>query len=252
MSTTKLTRKEIAADPIHDALVSTVETMRARAMLITLIIVGAIVLGIVIYLGMGYLQTRDNRAQQELGKGMDYYHGLVDPAAKDDPYASGPIPVFKSEEAKYRAAAALFSPVVSRYGSSKPGVIGRFYLGLCQKQLGQTSEAVASLEAVANNTVERTVAYLAKKVLANHWIEVGQGKKAQEILEGMLKDPQCELPKEDIQLDLSRAYMAQGMRAEAIKILQEAQEGGGGGMLQSIIFQELSRIQGGPGNRPQP
>jgi FimV-like protein len=64
----------------------------------------------------------------------------------------------------------------------------------------------------------------------------------------MLKDTRCDLPKEDLQVDLSRAYMAQGKRAEALKVLQEAQESGSGGMLQSAVFQEMNRIQSNSGN----
>ena len=250
MSTTKLTRKEISADPIHDALVSTIEVLRARARIIMMIAAGVILVAVVTYFGLRYLESRNRIGQQELARGIDYYHGLIDEKAQEDPYAFGPSPVFRTEEDKYRAPSAAFNSVASRYGSSKLGVIARYYLGLSQLRLGKKSEAAISLEAAASNTKDRTVGYLAKKVLAAHWVEAGNAKKGQEILEGMLKDPQCDLPKEDLQLDLSRAFMAQGKRAEALKILQEAQESGSGGMLQSLIFQELGRIQGNSGNRP--
>ena len=250
VSTTKLTRKEISADPIHDALISTIEVLRVRAKMIALTAAGLVLVALVVYFGLRYLESRNSLGQQELAKGIIYYHGLTDPKAQEDPYAFGPNPVFRTEEDKYRAASAAFESVVSRYGSSKLGAIGRYYLGLTQLRLGKKNEAVASLEAAAGNTRERTVGYLAKKVLASYWMESGNAKKGQEILEGMLKDPQCELPKEDLQLDLSRALMAQGKRAEALKVLQEAQETGSGGMLQSVIFQELARIQANPGNLP--
>lgn len=250
MSTTKLTRKEISADPIHDALVSTIEVLRARARIIMMVSAGVILVAVVAYFGLRYLESRNNLGQQELAKGIDYYHGLIDAKAQEDPYAFGPTPVFRTEEDKYRAASNAFNDVVTRFGSSKLAVIGRYYLGLSQLRLGKNSEAVTALEAVANNTTDRTVGYLAKKVLASHWVGSGNAKKGQEILEGMLKDPQCDLPKEDLQLDLSRAFMAQGKRAEALKTLQEAQESGAGGMLQSLIFQELGRIQGNSGNLP--
>ena len=253
MGTTKLTRKEISADPIHDALISTVEMLRARAKIITLAAVGVALVLLAGYLGMDYLQSRDNGAQQELAKGMNFYHGMVDAAnAKDDPYALGPTPVFRNDESKYRAATAIFSSLASHHGSSKLGVMARYYLGLCQQQLGQKAEAMATLEAASNNTSDRTVGYLAKKVMASYYVESGEAQKGQEILQGMLKDPQCDLPKEDLQVDLSRAYMAQGKKAEALKVLQDAQEAGSGGMLQSLVFQEMSRIQSGSGNEPQP
>jgi len=250
VSTTKLTRKQISADPIHDALIRTIEALRARTRIIIIIAAGMVLAALVVYFGLRYLESRDSIGQRELAKGIEYYHGLTDAKAQDDPYVFGPTPVFRTEEDKYRAANTAFDSVVTRYGSSKLGVIGRYYLGLTQLRLGKKNEAIASLEAVANNNKERTVGYLAKKVLAGYWVESGNAKKGQEILEGMLKDPQCELPKEDLQLDLSRAFMAQGKRAEALKVLQEAQESGGGGMLQSLIFQELGRIQANSGNLP--
>jgi FimV-like protein len=247
VSTTKLTRKEIAADPIHDALISTVEALRTHSKVILLSAGGLVVLLLGMYFGLRYLDSRDRGVQQELAKGMDFYHGMVDAAsAKDDPYALGPQPVFRSEEAKYRAASSIFSSLAARGG--KGGVIARYYLGLCQKQLGLKGEAIASLEAAANNTSVRTVGYLAKKVLASYYVETGEAQKGQEMLQGMLKDTRCDLPKEDLQIDLARAYMAQGKRAEALKVLQEAQEAGSGGMLQSLVFQELNRIQGNSGN----
>jgi hypothetical protein len=248
VSTTKLTRKEISADPIHDALISTVEMLRTHSKLILLSGLGLALLLLGIYFGMNYLDSRDNGAQRELAKGIDFYHGLVDAGAKDDPYALGPTPVFKSEEARYRAASTIFSSVATRRGSSKIAVIARYYLGLCQKQLGQKNEAIATLGMVANNTADRTVGYLAKKVLASYYVETGDAKKGQEMLEAVLKDSQCDLPKEDLQVDLSRALMAQGKRDEALKVLKAAQESGSGGMLQSLIFQELNRIQGNSGN----
>ncbi len=251
MSTTKLTRKEIAADPIHDALINAVEIFRTHAKVIVTAVGGVVLATVLGYFGLNYLESRENTAQQELAKGMDYYHGLIDAAnAKDDPLALGPIPTFRTERDKYLAASKIFSSVVSRSGSSKLGAMARYYLGLCQTRLGQKSEATATLDAAAGNTADRTVGYLAKKVLANYYVENGDAKKGQEILQGMLKDPQCDLPKEDLQVDLSRAYMAQGKRDDAIKVLKEAQESGGGGMIQSLIFQELSRLQGNPGNTP--
>jgi tetratricopeptide (TPR) repeat protein len=248
VSTTKLTRKEISADPIHDALISTVDNIRTHARLLLLAGAGLAVLLLGGYFFLNYLDSRDNATQQELAKGMEFYHGMVDPSAKDDPYALGPAPVFRNEEARYRAASNIFSSIASRRGSSKLGVMARYYLGLCQKQLNQKNEAKATLEAVANNTSERTVGYLAKKVLASYYVELGDAKKGQEILQDMLKDTRCDLPKEDLQVDLSRAYMAQGKRAEALKVLQEAQESGSGGMLQSAVFQEMNRIQSNSGN----
>jgi len=200
---------------------------------------------------MEYLDTRDMAAQQQLARAMDVFHGRIDAAATDDPFAKGPEAVFKTEAAKLQAASKEFSDIVARHGSSKIGVIARFYLGLCELRQGQKNEGVKSLEIVRNNTKDRTVAYLAKKVLAKYYLDSGNLKAAKEILDGMIKDPQCELPKEDLKLDLSRVLTAEGKRDEAIKLLRSTRDESGKSMLQSMLIQELNRLEGSAGARAQ-
>jgi predicted negative regulator of RcsB-dependent stress response len=140
--------------------------------------------------------------------------------------------------------------VASNYGSSKVGVIARYYQGLSQLRLGQKDEAVRTLEAVSNNSKDRTTGYLAKKVLARTYLESGNPKGAQALIEGMIKDPQCDLPREDLRVDLSRALVAQGKRDEAIKVLRATEEGSEMGMLQSMVSRELTRLEGNAPAKP--
>jgi predicted negative regulator of RcsB-dependent stress response len=245
MGTTKLTRKEILAeDPVHVALVRMLDILRHRGQLIALALVSVILLAVGVTLGLQYLKSRDLRAQQELSKAMSFYHARLDPAAPDDPFGKGALePLFRTEAAKYQAAAKEFNSIISKQGSSKIGIIARYYLGLSQLQLGQKEEAVRSLETVRNNTKDLTLGYLAKKVLAKHYMDAGNFKASQEILEGMIKDPQCELPKEDLKLELSRVYVAQGKRDDALKVLREARDQGDAGMLRSMVTQELAKLE---------
>ncbi len=252
MGTTKLTRKEILAeDPVHVAIMQLIEFFRERGKLIALAVAGAAIIGAGVYFAMEYLDSRDLAAQYQLGKALDYYHARIDAAAPDNPYAKGPEPVFRSDAARLQAADKEFSSIIAKYGSSKVGVIARYYHGLCQLRLGNPNEGVKSLEAVRNNTKDRTLGYLAKKVLARHDLDTGNSRGAQEILEGMIKDPQCELPKEDLKLDLARVYEAQGKRDEAIKVLRQARDESSRSMLQSTVAQELNRLEGGGGAKSQ-
>ncbi|NWG12109.1 MAG: tetratricopeptide repeat protein [Acidobacteria bacterium] len=244
MGTTKLTRKEILAeDPVHHAMMRLLELLRERGNLIAAGAGAVVLIALGIYFGIQYLERREVRAQDQLSRGMDFYHARIDPAAPDDPYAKGGDPLFRTEEAKYKAAAKEFAEVVSS-GPSTLAVMARYYLGLTQLQLGQKDEAVRSLEAVRSNTASRTVAYLAKKVLANHYLETGNSSGAVELLEGMIKDPQCELPRASLQLDLARALETQGKRDQAIKVLREARRNESRSMLLSQVIQELNRLEG--------
>lgn len=245
VGTTKLTRKEILAeDPVHEAMIRLVEFFQENGKKVGVLAVVVVLVGIGIYLGLQYLDYRQVQAQEELGKGISFYDSQVAPDASDDPYAKGPTPVFRSDKAKYEAAVKEFSNVASRYSYSKVSVIARYYLGLSQLQLGQKKEAIQNLEMVAGNSRNRTVGFLAKKVLANDYAGSGNYKGATDILDGMIKDPQCDLPKEDLQLDLSRVLVAQGKREEAIKLLREAgTQGPEFSALRQRLMTELDKLQ---------
>jgi predicted negative regulator of RcsB-dependent stress response len=252
VGTTKLTRKEILGeDPIYEAMVASIEQARTHGKTIALVAGSALLVALGIYLGLGFLERRDLEAQKVLTRGMDFFHASVDASALDDPYGKGSDPLFRNEESRYRAAAREFGSVVERHGSSKLGVIARYYLGLCQMQLGQKTDAIKSLEVVRDNPKERTVAYLAKKVLSKVYVDNGNPKAAQEVLEGMIKDPQCDLPKEELKLQLARSFLAQGKRDDALRTLREARGDAARSGLQNLISQELSRLETGTGAPPR-
>jgi predicted negative regulator of RcsB-dependent stress response len=248
VGTTKLTRKEILTeDPVHEAIIQLVEMFRTQGRTIAIVAVGAAVLAIGGYLGIDYLQAREQQSQQQLGRGIDLYHARIDPNAADDPYAKGPEPSFRNETAKYQAAIKELSGVASKFAAGKLGVAAKYYLGLCYLRLGQNNDALRALEEVRNNSRDRTLAYLAKKVLAKYYLNAGNYKASQELLDGMIRDPQCDLPKEDLNIDLARVYQAQGKRDEALKILRKARDESAKSGFQPEVQQELSRLEGSPG-----
>ena len=245
MGTTKLTRKEILAeDPVHEAMLQMIEFTKVHGKRTALVVAAALVVALGIYAGLQYLDNRETQAQEQLGKAIEFFHGQVAADATDDPYGKGATPTFRSHKAKYEAAAREFASLASGYGYSKLAVLARYYLGLCQKELGDPKGAIASLEPVASNSKDRMVGYLAKKVLAGVYVTTGNYKAADELLRGMIKDPQCILPKEDMSLQLSRSLVAEGKKDEAMKVLREA-------VAQGQVFtsgkqqlsQELDRLQ---------
>ena len=254
MGTTKLTRKEILAeDPVHGMMIRLIEFFQTNTKKVGILAAVIVVVAIGIYGGLQFLDNRQAQAQEQLGKGMDFFHAKVSPDASDDPFAQGSAPVFRSDNAKYNAAAKEFASLVSGYGSSKLSVIARYYLGLSQLQLGQKKEAIQNLETVADNSRDRIVGFLAKKVLAADYIGSGNYKRAVEMLEGMIRDPQCDLPKEDLTLDLSRALVGQGKRDEAIKVLREASaQGSQLSPLKQRLMTELDKLQKTPLTGSQP
>jgi len=248
VGTTKLTRKEILGDdPIHDAMVNTIEVVRERGKLIALGVAALILAGFGVYLALEYMEKRDNEVQQILTRGIDFYHAQVDPSALDDPYGKGREPVFRNEEAQFQAASREFTTVTSRFGSTKLAIIARYYLGLCQMRLGRKEDAVKTLDAVSNNTKDRSIGFLGKRVLAKLYMETGNAKGAHDLLDGLIKDPQCDIPKEELKLQLARAFLSMGKKEDAIKTLKEAKADAARSTFQSLIMQELNRLEETPG-----
>jgi predicted negative regulator of RcsB-dependent stress response len=245
VGTTKLTRKEILAeDPVHEAIMQLIEFFRVNGSKVGVAAAAVVLLALGIYGGLQYLNSREIQAEEQLGKGMDFFHAEIVPDATQDPYSKGPTPTFRSDAEKYQAAAKEFSSVVSRYGYGKMSIVARYYLGLAQLQLGQRKEAVQNLEAVASNSRNRTVGFLAKKVLATNYFNSGNYRGARELLESMIKDPQCDLSKEDLNIQLARVLAAEGKRDEAIKVLREANSQGlAFGVFKRQMAAELDRLQ---------
>jgi predicted negative regulator of RcsB-dependent stress response len=245
VGTTKLTRKEIISeDPIHDAMLKTVEYLRGNGAKVGVAVVVITVLAFGIYSGIQYLESRDVKAQIAFAKGLDYFHAEVSADATEDPYGKGPIPTFKSESAKYQAAIKEFSPIASGYFYGKLAVLARYYLGITQLKLGEQKEALQNLESVAGSSSNRTIGFLAKRALAIQNFEAGNYKKAQELLDSLVKDPKCDLQKEDLSIQLSRVLVAQGKREDAIKVLNEANaQGPSFGRFQSRLTAELEKLQ---------
>jgi TolA-binding protein len=245
VGTNKLTRKEILSeDPVHGGIVRMIEFFQSHGRAIGIVVAAAVVLSIGIYGGLQYLDSREMQAQERLAKGVDFFHAQITADATDDPYSKGPIPVFKSDAAKYQAAAKEFSSLAAGYGYSKVSIIARYYLGLAQLQIGQKKEAVQNLESVAANSRNRTLGFLAQKVMARNEASAGNYKRAGEMFDRLIKDPQCDIPKEDLSIELSRVLVAQGKREEAIKVLRDAgSQGAAMSALKQQVAVELDKLQ---------
>jgi len=244
VSTTKLTRKEILTeDPVHEYLIRLLDLLREKGKVIAIVALAAVLVVVGAYFGLQLLESRDRRTQVQLGKAMDLYHARIDPTALDDPFGKGSVPLFRTEEAKDQAVGRAFQEVINASGSSKLGVIARYYLGLSQLRQGKTKDAIQTLEQVRNNTRDLTIGYLAKKVLAKQYFESGNLKGAQEILDGMVRDPQCSLPRVELKVELAKVYAAQGKRDQALKLIQETRSETVGSNLQSRIGDQLGRLE---------
>jgi predicted negative regulator of RcsB-dependent stress response len=253
VGTTKLTRKEILAeDPVHEGIVQLIEFVRENGKKIGIVAVALVLVAIAAFFGLQYLEDREMQAQERLGKGIGFFHAQIAPDAKDDPYGKGPSPTFRSDSAKYQAAAREFAAVADGYSFGKIAIVARYYLGISQLRIGKKKEAVQNLESVAGNSKNRALGFLAKRALAVEYGSSGNHKAAADLLTSMIKDPQCQLPGEELSIQLAKVLDAQGKRSEAIKVLREANaQGPAFSSYKQQLTMELDKLQKTPADGPE-
>ncbi len=245
VGTTKLTRKEILAeDPIHGSIIMLVEFFSKNKTTISILVAAAIIVAAGVYWGNLYLEGKEEKAQETLGRGIQFYHAEIDPDASDDPFGNGPVAKFKNDTLKYQAATVEFESIVSGLGHSGVAPIARYYLGLIHLKKGETDTAIENLERVSGNSKSRTLGQLARQLLARIHVESGNYEDARNVLQSMIKDPEVELPKEELRIQLSRILAVEGDNEAAVKVLQEgAAEGSSLSPLRQKLMAELDKLQ---------
>jgi len=245
VGTTKLTRKEILSDdPVRENILRLVGLFQANRAKIGVALIAIIVLALGSWAWSRYLDNRAEATGTILGRGMEFFSASVSPDAEDDSYTKGDAPVFKSEEDKYQAAEKEFSVAADSFGAGDAGKTARYYLGLSQIKLGKKEEAKKNLESVAFGSGSRTVGFLAKKALADFYADSGNVKGAEDLLRGMIKDAKCDLPKEDIGIQLAGILVDDGRKDEAIRVLREASEASPVfGFFNQQLLAEIEKLQ---------
>jgi len=245
VGTTKLTRKEILSDdPIRERIIRLLGLLQINRAKIGIVVIAVIALVIGFWALSHYLGNRAYAAGAMLGRGMAFFSANVSPDAEDDPYAKGDTPVFKSDEDKYQAAAKEFSAAADSFGAGNAGKAAQYYLGITQLKLGKKEEAQKNLESVAFGSGSLTVGFLAKKALADHYADSGNVKGAEDLLRGMIKDAKCDLPKEDIGMQLAGILVADGKKDEAVKVLREVSEASPVfGVFNQQLLSEIEKLQ---------
>jgi len=239
-----MTRKEIKAyDPVRENIIRLFEFSRKNRTKISAAVAVVIALIVGGWITLRLLDSRALNAQEQFSKGMEFFAAEVSPNAPEDSDKAS-VPVFKSDTEKYEAAAREFSAVADGFGNGAVAKAARYYLGLSQLKLGKKQEAIKNLESVSFGFGSSTTGFMARKVLAATYADEKDFQKARDLLQGMIKDPRCDLIKEELSLQLSGILVAQGNQEEAIKVLREASEQSLAlGGFRSQLLTEMEKLQ---------
>jgi tetratricopeptide (TPR) repeat protein len=212
----------------ENELVHTLNTVRdfveprrrqVQALLLTLLLAAAVILGIVMV-----RQRSQSEGQDLLAEAMVALNARVVPAgaagAEDVPAAAslGATGTFATEEAKLNAALPKLQAAADAYPDSEAGITARYHLAGALAALGRHQEAAQAFDDVVRragaDTLYGRMALLGK---ADAQANAGQLDEAITTWKDLASRESEELPVDAILMQLARAYVEKGDTEEARK-----------------------------------
>jgi predicted negative regulator of RcsB-dependent stress response len=195
----RLTRQELKKDEFGDQLAAVQEwflqNQKSVAKIATVVVVAVAVLA------GGYWLTRNrqNHAAAAFIGALETFHAPV----SDTPPPQGFTgPHFKTDAEKFQEALKQFSDVASRYSWMAQGKFARYYMGLCDRELGKTQDAERELKDVASSG-DKELASLAKMALAGMYEQSGHNDDAEKLYRELAASPTSTVPKPTAELALA-------------------------------------------------
>jgi tetratricopeptide (TPR) repeat protein len=205
----KLSRRELKEDRLRTAF-EDYEAF-AKEHYQTIIAGVAIVLALVgaVY-GLRVLTGRaEATANTKLAVALDTYHAYVGAASPQT--VSAGMETFPTEQEKYKKALGEFQAVTDVTGVAKllprrkAVRLARYYVGVCQGELGNDAAAVETLEASARDS-DPAIASLAKLALGEEYVKTGKVADAVKIYQDLSDHPTPTVPRSTSLLALADVY----------------------------------------------
>ena len=192
---------------------------------------------VVIVLAVGFLifwNVRESAANAALGQAVDTYSApLALPGAPAQPGT------YATTADRSKAANQQFKAVVDKYGWLPEGTKARYFVGVTDQELGQTSAAESELKKVTGSW-NRNVANLAKVALASIYRQTGRDQQAIDLYNEIIVKPSDTVTAGTAQLDLADLYVATGKEAQAKALWAKLKDSDKDGAAGSIAAQKLS------------
>lgn len=192
---------------------------------------------VAIVLAVGLLifwNVRESAADTALGQAVDTYSApLALPGAPPQPGT------YATSADRSKAANQQFKAVADKYGWLPEGAKARYFLGVTDQEMGQTSAAESELKSVAGSW-NRNVANLAKVALASIYRQTGRDQQAIDLYNEVIAKPSDTVTAGTAQLDLADLYVATGKEAQAKALWAKLKDSDKDGAAGSIAAQKLS------------
>ena len=198
----------------------------------------SIVVALLIIVGGGVLwSVRSTAADTALGAAMDLY---TTPLAT--PGAPAQAGVYSTAADRAKAANAQFQSVADKYGMMKQGKMAKYFVGLTDEEIGQSSNAEAVLKDVSGS-FNKDVANLAKIALAGFYQQNNRANDAVDLYNQIIAKPSTTVSASVAQLDLADLYASQGKQDQAKALWAKVEDADKEGAAGSIAAQKLGAKQ---------
>jgi predicted negative regulator of RcsB-dependent stress response len=196
---------------------------------IAAVVVVALLLGALVFWNL-----RSSAANSAFGAALDTYDApLTQPGA---PPEKG---VYTTSADRSRAANKQFVAVAEQYGWLPEGTKAHYFVGLTDRELGQTADAEKQLK-IAAGAWDPNLSNLAKLALAGVYEQTSRAPEAIDLYNEMARKPSETVSANVAQLDLANLYASTGKQDQARALWAKVKDADKDGAAGSIAAQKLS------------
>ena len=201
----------------HDRFVDEIGSLSDRARdnqrflyLITGAVVALALIGYGIYF---YRSSREQRAQEALGKAIETIESPLlppPPAPGTPPQQTMPGAKYKTDAERRAAAEKEFKDVESKFGGSDAADVADLYLARLEAMHGNTASARKRLQHFIDEHPKHLLVGGARYSVYQLRIDGGEGSQVAQELQAQIGKPDSPLPSDTLLVLLAHAYDAQG------------------------------------------
>lgn len=211
-----ISRKELKQDKIKETFEHGAEAVLSHGQFAGIVV--AVVL--VIALGYGgwrfYNERQTNQASVEFDTAMRAFQGRIGAAT---PGADPNEPAYPDENARAQDALAKFTAVATKYPSTKPGKLARYYEAICLEDLERQAQALEELRKISGSS-DKELAALAQYQMAIIYARTGKPDEAVKLFRALADKPSVIVSRPLALLELANILRASNP-AEAASVYQQ-------------------------------
>jgi predicted negative regulator of RcsB-dependent stress response len=195
---------------------------------IAAVVVVAVIVGVLVFWNL-----RSSAANSAFGAALDIYD-----AALAQPGAPPENGVYTSAAARSRAANKQFVAVSQQYGWLPEGTKAHYFVGITDRELGQTADAEKELK-IAAGAWDHNLSNLAKLGLAGVYEQTSRAPQAIDLYNELAAKPSETVSANVAKLDLANLYASTGKQDQARALWAKVKDADKDGAAGSIAAQKL-------------